>query len=165
VSLTFKNLLYLSGFKLRLYTDRDLKSDEFLKLYDRKGFVDNFFSLIRPGIFVASFVLMNSVCWANARLEADKQLYFIRCTQCHPIEMARGESSILPTEAMALIIRMEELPESLMQPTERQRLYDYHMLDIYTNQRGLLKARLVELSPEERKKESLLLKKALAPYK
>lgn len=119
----------------------------------------------RPMMFIALLVGVSASCFANARLEADKQLYFVRCTQCHPIEMARGETSILPSEAMELIIRMEELPGSLMQPSERTRLYQYHMLDIYTHQRDLLKSRLKELSPEERKEETAALKQALAPYK
>jgi len=101
----------------------------------------------------------------NPRLKADLELFRVRCTQCHPIEMAKSETGLIPSDIADMIERMREQPGSLIQKNETGRLYQIALFRIYANQRADLEAELKDLSPEQRKKEILALKKALAPYK
>lgn len=103
---------------------------------------------------------------ANSNLQQDAALYQTRCVQCHPIEMAKVvNGQVLPSEVFTMVKRMQDMPGSLMKPSEFNALYQYSVFDVYANQRDELKARLASLSPAEKQKEISALKQALSRYK
>ena len=116
-------------------------------------------------VCLLAIVLVETLPAQNPRLKGDLNLYVVRCTQCHPIEMATPVVDFLPSEVMVLTRRMKDMPDSLIREDEVERLYQITLYKIYVSQRDELQQKLNALSPEQKKEEIEALKKALAPYK
>jgi hypothetical protein len=108
----------------------------------------------------------SAVAAQNSQLVVDSQLYQTRCTQCHSIEMAEiPANELLPSQILELVIRMKNMPDSLIQEQEIKPLYRYILFNVYAKKRDLLKLQLEDLSEKEKNLEVQALKQAITAYK
>jgi hypothetical protein len=122
------------------------------------------------GFFTLFFAAMSwgyvlPVAADNAQLNIDMALFQRRCTQCHAIELAYNDETVLPSELLPMIQRMMDMPDSQIQQGEKFRLYQISCYHAYVYQRDPLNKKLNALSEEQKKREIEALKSALAPYK
>jgi hypothetical protein len=120
--------------------------------------------LIFFSIFAALAMVFFPVAAENVQLDSDIIHFQMKCSQCHQFDRIIEKEIVIPTEVEETVDRMSEKPGAKIQPDDKKRIVQAILYNIYVNKLDVLKKKLDELPPEEKKQEVEILKEALKPY-
>jgi hypothetical protein len=100
----------------------------------------------------------------NTQLDMDIVHFQLKCSQCHQFDRIISADIVIPTEVEETVDRMAQKPGSKIESNEKKRIVQAILYNIYVNKLDVLKKKLDELPPDEKKQEVEILKEALKPY-